>query len=125
MANHSNRNYLKVIYFSIVEKRKLVELFNQMKLDPLNFHSMETFSKFIRYRLNLKQDLVDQILTNPKVQYWIDRNKLHGFVYQTPPKQDEETTQKVQPPVRCDLCKFNGHLSHSCTVKEVYETFIY
>jgi Eukaryotic translation initiation factor 3 subunit G len=117
----------------LVEKKRLVELYSQMKLEPLNFHSTETFGKFIRFRLNL-------------MQYWIDRNKQHGFVYQTMPKVDEECfmniyeiltqheqqqqqeeeqqqqqqrEQKIPPPIRCDLCKFYGHLSHTCTVKEV------
>lgn len=90
-----------------------------MTLDPLNFHSTETFQKFIKYQLSLKQDLINQMLSNPKVQNWIDRNKLHGFVYQAVQKEDEISSQRIPPPVRCDLCKFYGHLSHTCSVKEV------
>ena len=106
-------------YFK-VEKDKLIELYNDMKLNPLNFHSLDTFGKFLRYRLNLEQNSVSHLLAHPKVHHWVDRNKTHGFVYQTVPKYDDETPQRIPPPVRCDLCKFYGHLSHSCTVREVY-----
>jgi hypothetical protein len=67
-------------------KRKLAGFFNDFKLNPLNFHSLDTFGCFIRYSLNLTKDQVKEIISNPQIQVWIDRNKCHGFVYQTYPK---------------------------------------
>ncbi len=117
-----------------VEKRRITELYNQMKLDPKNFHSLETFEKFLSTTLDLSSDVTNEILKNQKVQYWIDRNRQNGFVYQTYPNivmnQPEDNNQSDEDikfikedkrllPVRCDLCKFYGHLSHTCTIKEV------
>lgn len=30
-----------------------------------------------------------------------------------------EESSRIVPPVRCELCKFHGHLSHTCSIKEV------
>ena len=30
-----------------------------------------------------------------------------------------DESKRNLPPVRCELCKFYGHLSHTCSVKEV------
>jgi hypothetical protein len=92
-------------------------LYNDMKLNSIHFHNLETFNLFIRYSLNLNQDLIKELITNTKVQFWIDRNKSSGFIYQACPKLDE--SKRKIPPVRCELCKFYGHLSHTCTIKDV------
>lgn len=70
------------------QKRKIAGLFNDFKLNPYNFHSLETFGRFIRYSLNLKSELVKEIISNPRIQYWIDKNRCHGFVYQTYPRSN-------------------------------------
>ena len=78
----------EINYFLLLQdqKRKLVGLFTEFKLNPLNFHSLDTFGCFIRYSLNLTKEQVKEIISNPQIQVWIDRNKCHGFVYQTYPK---------------------------------------
>jgi hypothetical protein len=96
-------------------------LYNDMKLNSIHFHNLETFNLFIRYSLNLNQDLIKELITNAKVQFWIDRNKSSGFIYQAYPKVDE--SKRKIPPVRCELCKFYGHLSHTCTIKDVNKKF--
>ena len=69
----------------------------------------------------------------------MDKNRSNGFVYQTFPKSKNQLNYKLEkqsinediiyylvenlkrkmPPVRCELCKLYGHLSHTCTIKEV------
>ena len=77
---------------------------------------MDTFGRFIRFSLNLSADTVADIVANPRIQYWIDKNKCHGLVYQN--SHVNEAKRRV-PPVRCELCKFYGHLSHNCSVKDL------
>jgi hypothetical protein len=98
-----------------------MELFNQAKLNPKNFHSSKTFENFLDSTLNLADDVAEQILSNQKVQYWIERNRQNGFVYQSFPINNQVGSLKDKRilPVRCDLCKFSGHLSHTCSIKEV------
>jgi hypothetical protein len=98
-------------------------LYNDMKLNSIHFHNLETFNLFIRYSLNLNQDLIKELISNTKVQFWIDRNKSSGFIYQAYPKVDE--SKRKIPPVRCELCKFYGHLSHTCTIKDVIRVFLF
>ncbi|CAF0852849.1 unnamed protein product [Brachionus calyciflorus] len=78
--------------------------------------NLETFGFFIRYTLNLSPELCKEILSNHKILHWLDRNKPDGFVYHSLPKLDE-SKQKMAP-IRCELCKFYGHLSHNCSIKE-------
>lgn len=63
-------------------------LFNDLKLNPFHFHSLDTFGYFITHSLNLQNEQIKEILNNPKIQYWLDRNKCHGFVYQAYPKSN-------------------------------------
>ena len=64
-------------------------MFNDFKLNPFHHQNMETFGRFIRQSLNLKNDLANDIISNPRIQFWVDRNRSHGFVYQTYPRSKE------------------------------------
>jgi hypothetical protein len=55
----------------------------EFRLNPFLMNGMDTFGRFMRYSLNLNIDTVIEMITNPRIQYWIDRAKSHGFVYQT------------------------------------------
>ena len=68
------------------QNKKIFGLSNDFKLNPLNFHSLDTFGSFIRHSLNLTKEQVKEIISHPQIQNWVDRNKCHGFVYQTYPK---------------------------------------
>lgn len=76
------------------QKRKIAGLFNDFKLNPFHFHSLETFGRFIQHSLNLKSEVVKEIISNPRIQYWIDKNRSHGFVYQTYPRSNSISNQK-------------------------------
>lgn len=110
-----------------------------MKLNDLDFHSMQTFKNILKDELNIDYDkqtngddaknkneendinkIIDEILkqNESKIRLWIEKNKTNGgFVYQT--QNTKQRDELKYPPVRCDLCKFYGHLSHTCTIKEV------
>jgi hypothetical protein len=93
-------------------------------LNPFSFHSLDTFGQFIRNSLNLRSEIANEIIKDPRIQYWIDRNKCHGFVYQSSSQTTSTTTTTTTKkarisPVRCELCKYYGHLSHTCSIKDL------
>ena len=62
--------------------------FNDFKINWLHYHNMDTFSLFVSSALNLKPDIIKELVTNPKIQLWIERNKSNGFIYQAYPKSE-------------------------------------
>jgi hypothetical protein len=116
-------------------------MYENMKLNDLDFHSMQTFKNILKNELNIDYDgkykqqtnndndnddnhdinkLIDEIFkqNESKIRLWIEKNKSNGgFVYQA--QNTKQRDELKYPPVRCDLCKYYGHLSHTCTIKEV------
>jgi hypothetical protein len=61
-------------------------IFTDFRLNPFNFHNIDTFTHFARSALNITNELIKEIVSNSKIQFWMDRNKSTGFIYQTLPK---------------------------------------
>ena len=61
-------------------------LFNDLHLSSFHFHNTETFNIFLHYSLNLSPEVIKELTNDQKVQFWIDRNKPNGFIYQAYPK---------------------------------------
>ncbi len=97
--------------------QRIINLFTDFKLSP--YHSLDTFGRFVHNSLNLKTDVVKEIVSNPRIQLWIDKIQCHGFVSQSMPRSGEARKRLKVPPVRCELCKFYGHLSHTCSIKDL------
>ncbi len=101
----------------LTHPRQIIDLFTDFKLSP--YHSLDTFGRFFQYSLNLKTDLVEEIISNPRIQLWIEKIQCYGFVTRSIIKSGEAKKIIKVPSVRCELCKFYGHLSHTCSIKDL------
>lgn len=109
---------LKLYFF--VDPVTIEELYRQSKLNPKHFFSRETLGVFLKEQLNLTDEKVKAFLEETCVKDWIDQNMKQGFVYESVSRR--EANRKF---IRCDTCKQEGHLSHSCSVNEVETFFVY
>jgi hypothetical protein len=98
---------------------KIDELYKENKLYPSAFNSEATFRNFVINKLGIEEREVNEIFANPTIRNFSQCN--NSFVYQS--KQSQERinieVELGKSKIRCDLCKHYGHLSHTCSIKNV------